>query len=287
MICDKCKNEIGTKGEFCKFCGEKKLATPAIGNKNYLAYILIIFGCGILAIFSSASSLSFLVGYIIGIVFISIIPMLIVTYCIWRFVFKRRKSFILMLSVVFLCTTIIQGFLKVFIDYEMQKMIHDDSETIDDVVEFYDDGFYIDFPNEVETANASVDGLDINVYASTDGYSNYYVKIGHFDNNLTNLLATNDQAVDHFLEKIVYDIASQIGTDGEVIASERMQFDEKFEGVNYKSAFNLDGERYYSTGVFFVREDGSTIQVSVNYPSLMDDEMQDKPKKFIESLVVK
>ena len=66
-----------------------------------------------------------------------------------------------------------------------------------------------------------------------------------------------------------------------------MLFFEKYLGAQYINSSIIDGVEYYHKGIIFIREDGSTIQVSMNYPKDKDLEITKRYNAFFESLKLK
>jgi uncharacterized integral membrane protein len=296
MFCKKCGNQIKENG--CEKC-------DAFQRSNKNSFFVIIGGLIILlvlhlyisinysnnpepflSLFNFLSFLASIFGSIIGALLIAFLPTCLLCLIIYRTDIKKHgKNCIIWWIIISIVITylMIKGYNASDYISERGSEDHVSSET----EKYYEDEFYINFPGSVELANADTEKLHLNTYASSDGSANYYVKIGRFNNEMIESWKSKPETNEYFLDIVTNDIALYSGSGGEVISSDRMVFFKKYDGVSYKNLFNSNENKFFSKGIFFIKDDGTTVQVSVNYPEYLDGEMNKKYENFINSLILK
>ncbi len=293
MFCKKCgKNIVGKKCNSCDstmkrdgnrwpiiliallFIGMHIWLLTSMQENTYIFTSLL----GIIIFFAE------LLGSLLAFMSMAFIPAGILITIIYRKEARHHFKFFL------LAWIIIAIVLTYFVIQNQNVEYNIKNEQINDnigAINFNEDGFYIDFPSAPEIATFDTEKLTIKAYATTDGIANYYVKVGKFDENMTNSLKTDPNFVAYFMKTTIEKLVPSGATDVSVLASEPIIFFDEYAGMKYKNSSNIGGVEYYHKGIFFVRGDGATVQVSMNYPKVKDSEMIEKYNNFIKSLKLK
>lgn len=207
-------------------------------------------------------------------------------------IFGKGCSFALIVN--FLLVVILSISLIFAISRDAIDDVHSGAQSIS-TSSYEGEGFTIEFPVEPEIATLGAAGYEVTGYGATDGVVDYYVKVGKFDDETKDLLK-KPKALDSFLATIPGELMKPGASLKKTLLSERMIFFDEYEGVAYKNSYMLtrnipdsnlvERDFIYQKGIFFVKNDGTSIQVSINYPSSMDEEIDDIYKSFVESLTL-
>jgi len=154
---------------------------------------------------------------------------------------------------------------------------------------FYDDGFYINFPQDPEIMElGTTETAKVKTYYSPDNDQNidYFVKVGKYDDDFMNSIKSRPAFLEGFLSKFPQNLFVPADKNSAVIFSKRLVFFNKYQGIEYKYKSEIDGNRVYHRGIFFMTDDRS-FQVSMNYPEILDTKIDDKYNSFVKSLKLK
>lgn len=154
---------------------------------------------------------------------------------------------------------------------------------------FYDDGFYINFPQDPEIMElGTTETVKVKAYYSPDNDQDidYFVKVGKYDDDFMNNMKSKPVFLEGFLSKFPQNLFTPADENPAVIFSERLVFFNKYQGIEYKYKSEIDGNWVYRRGIFFMTDDRS-FQISMNYPEFIDSEIDEKYNSFVESLKLK
>lgn len=71
------------------------------------------------------------------------------------------------------------------------------------------------------------------------------------------------------------------------ISLEHMLYFDQYKGVSYKNSSTLNGQVNYQKGIFFIKDDGSSMTISISYPEHLDTQIEDDFDRFVTSLTLR
>ena len=196
-----------------------------------------------------------------------------------------RKSIEYILRNILAFVVIVFGFffiLSIILNFENLESNHQTNNS------FFSDGFQITFPQSPEINEAGTeDVVRIKSYHAIDDKNiEYFVKVGKYDDDFMNSIKSRPAFLEGFLSKFPQNLFVPADKNSAVIFSKRLVFFNKYQGIEYKYKSEIDGNRVYHRGIFFMTDDRS-FQVSMNYPEILDTKIDDKYDSFVKSLKLK